>query len=110
MRSLPYSIGSRFQCLCYFSEPEPQILDYMTQQHKLFIGIATSHALQLAGDWLWSTFTKVLADMRRGNVESLPEVIRNLNYTLSAFRNEEDTTCLSAILYEDRFSVEPKVL
>ncbi|XP_049873576.1 probable peroxisomal acyl-coenzyme A oxidase 1 isoform X1 [Pectinophora gossypiella] len=55
-------------------EPEPQILDYITQQHKLFICIATAHALQLTGSWLWRTFTKVLADMRSGNTDNLPEL------------------------------------
>ncbi|KAJ2940648.1 hypothetical protein O0L34_g14755 [Tuta absoluta] len=56
------------------NEPEPQILDYVTQQHKLFICIATAHALQFTGAWLWRTFTKVLADMRSGNVDTLPEL------------------------------------
>ncbi|XP_072946847.1 acyl-coenzyme A oxidase 1-like isoform X2 [Epargyreus clarus] len=55
-------------------EPEPQILDYPTQQHKLFIHIATSHALVLTGEWLWRTFTAVLADMKKGNVNNLPEL------------------------------------
>lgn len=58
------------------SEPEPQILDYVTQQHKLFIQIATSHALRLTGQWLWDTYTKVNKQMKTGNMEQLPEVGR----------------------------------
>ncbi|CAH0724580.1 unnamed protein product, partial [Brenthis ino] len=54
--------------------PEPQILDYPTQQHKLFICIATAHAFQLAASWLWGTFTAVQADMVKGNVDTLPEL------------------------------------
>ncbi|KPJ09432.1 putative peroxisomal acyl-coenzyme A oxidase 1 [Papilio machaon] len=40
------------------NEPEPQILDYLTQQHKLFIAVSTSHAFRIVGRWLWSTYTK----------------------------------------------------
>lgn len=54
--------------------PEPQILDYTTQQHKLFICIATTYALQLTSNWLWKTFNTVIVDMKKGNTESLPEV------------------------------------
>ncbi|KAG6460353.1 hypothetical protein O3G_MSEX011931 [Manduca sexta] len=54
-------------------EPEPQILDYVTQQHKLFICIATAHALQLTSDWLWRTFSGVVTDIKHGKTDSLPE-------------------------------------
>ncbi|XP_013188651.1 probable peroxisomal acyl-coenzyme A oxidase 1 [Amyelois transitella] len=56
------------------NEPEPQILDYLTQQHKLFIHIATSHAFRIVGDWLWDTFVQVNLDMRKGNMDQLPEL------------------------------------
>ncbi|CAG9581086.1 unnamed protein product [Danaus chrysippus] len=56
------------------NEPEPQILDYPTQQHKLFIGIATAHAFQLTANWLWNTFKSVLSDMKKGDVGTLPEL------------------------------------
>ncbi|XP_063357758.1 probable peroxisomal acyl-coenzyme A oxidase 1 [Cydia amplana] len=64
----------RRQCQPNPDAPEPQILDYITQQHKLFIGIATAHALQLTSAWLWTTFAAVQADMREGNVDNLPEL------------------------------------
>ncbi|KAJ8736598.1 hypothetical protein PYW08_007254 [Mythimna loreyi] len=54
-------------------EVEPQILDYVTQQHKLFIAIATAHALQLCSTWLWESFSAVLAQMKGGNTDTLPE-------------------------------------
>ncbi|KAF9423220.1 hypothetical protein HW555_001289 [Spodoptera exigua] len=53
--------------------PEPQILDYATQQHKLFITIATAHALQLSSTWLWQSFSAVLREMKDGNTDKLPE-------------------------------------
>ncbi|KAJ8735314.1 hypothetical protein PYW07_006934 [Mythimna separata] len=54
-------------------EAEPQVLDYATQQHKLFIAIATAHALQLCSTWLWESFSAVLAQMKGGNTDTLPE-------------------------------------
>lgn len=70
------------------SEPEPQILDYITQQHKLFICIATSYALQLTSDWLWKTFNAVTADMKQGNTDSLPEVTINKNNNITIRQRE----------------------
>ncbi|XP_026758799.1 probable peroxisomal acyl-coenzyme A oxidase 1 [Galleria mellonella] len=56
------------------NQPEPQVLDYLTQQHKLFICIATAHALQFTSDWLYKTFTSVLADIRDDKIDTLPEL------------------------------------
>ncbi|KAJ8735313.1 hypothetical protein PYW07_006933 [Mythimna separata] len=54
-------------------EPEPQVLDYATQQHKLFIAIATAHAFQLCSVWLWDSYNVVLAQMKDGNTDTLTE-------------------------------------
>ncbi|CAH0592211.1 unnamed protein product [Chrysodeixis includens] len=56
------------------NEPEPQILDYVTQQHKLFIGVATSHAYRVTGHWLWNSYSKVIKDVSKGNMDQLPEL------------------------------------
>nr|XP_049692605.1 probable peroxisomal acyl-coenzyme A oxidase 1 [Helicoverpa armigera]XP_049692606.1 probable peroxisomal acyl-coenzyme A oxidase 1 [Helicoverpa armigera]XP_049692608.1 probable peroxisomal acyl-coenzyme A oxidase 1 [Helicoverpa armigera]XP_049692609.1 probable peroxisomal acyl-coenzyme A oxidase 1 [Helicoverpa armigera] len=55
-------------------EPEPQILDYVTQQHKLFIGVATSHIFRVTGYWLWDSYSKVIKDVGKGNMDQLPEL------------------------------------
>lgn len=55
-------------------QPEPQIIEYVTQQHKLFIGIATSHVFRMAGMWLWASYSKVIKDIGKGNMEQLPEL------------------------------------
>ncbi|XP_045771127.1 probable peroxisomal acyl-coenzyme A oxidase 1 isoform X1 [Maniola jurtina] len=73
------------------NEPEPQILDYPTQQHKLFICIATAHAFQLTASWLWNTYEVVMADMKKGNVDALPEL-----HALSS--------CLKAVSTSDALS------
>ncbi|XP_059058434.1 probable peroxisomal acyl-coenzyme A oxidase 1 [Achroia grisella] len=56
------------------NEPEPQILDYLTQQHKVFINIATSHAFRITGRWLWNTMMGILKDISEGKMEQLPEL------------------------------------
>ncbi|CAH0690973.1 unnamed protein product [Chilo suppressalis] len=55
-------------------QPEPQILDYVTQQHKVFIAIATSHALRLTGGWLWDAYSSLTHDLDQGNLDQLPEL------------------------------------
>ncbi|CAH2049994.1 unnamed protein product, partial [Iphiclides podalirius] len=80
-------------------EPEPQIIDYPTQQHKLFICIATAHALELTGAWLWRTFEAVLADMRGGNTDSLPEL-----HALSSCLKAISTSDSAAYIEQCRFA------
>lgn len=58
-----------------FSEPEPQILDYVTQQHKLLIAVASSHAYKLTANWLWNLYTTVSKDLAGGKDDKLPEVL-----------------------------------
>uniref|UniRef100_A0A2A4IZR4 Acyl-coenzyme A oxidase n=1 Tax=Heliothis virescens TaxID=7102 RepID=A0A2A4IZR4_HELVI len=53
---------------------EPQILDFVTQQHKLFIAIASSHAFSLTAKWLTRMYYKVTADLEKGNMDELPEL------------------------------------
>lgn len=65
----------------FFSEPEPQILDYVTQQHKLFIAIASTHAIRANAQWLWNLYEKVNKDLEIGKFDDLPEVC-----TQSCFR------------------------
>ncbi|KAI5753506.1 hypothetical protein M8J77_000787 [Diaphorina citri] len=55
-------------------EREPQILDYKTQQYKLFPAIATSYALRFSADWLWDIYNSVNADLEKGNMGGLPEL------------------------------------
>ncbi|KAL0901877.1 hypothetical protein ABMA27_007032 [Loxostege sticticalis] len=80
-------------------QPEPQVLDYLTQQHKLFICISTAHAMKLTSTWLWNTFTGVLADMRDGNTDTLPEL-----HALSSCLKAISTSDTSALIEQCRFA------
>lgn len=61
--------------LMCFSEREPQILDYRTQQYKLIPTIAASIAMFFSADWLWNMYNNVTHELEEGNMERLPEVI-----------------------------------
>lgn len=64
----------KYNCDFYFSEPEPAIIDYVTQQYKLFPNIATCFAFQYAATWLWDTYNNVTGELEIGNLGNLPEV------------------------------------
>ncbi|BFG06510.1 probable peroxisomal acyl-coenzyme A oxidase 1 [Drosophila madeirensis] len=55
-------------------EPEPQIMDHVTQQMKLFPEIATSVAYRLASAHLWNLYDITLGDISNGRYERLPEL------------------------------------
>jgi hypothetical protein len=58
-----------------FREPEPQILDYRTQQYKLFPYLAASFALKFTGMWLLNMHEEVISELEGGDLERLPEVV-----------------------------------
>ncbi|XP_049873387.1 probable peroxisomal acyl-coenzyme A oxidase 1 isoform X2 [Pectinophora gossypiella] len=74
-------------------QPEPQIIDYVTQQHKVFIPVATSHALRIVGQWLWSRYMAVTKDMRTGNIDQLPE-LHALACCLKAVSSKDAARCV----------------
>ncbi|XP_068626201.1 acyl-coenzyme A oxidase 1-like [Battus philenor] len=80
-------------------EPEPQIIDYLTQQHKLFICISTAHALHITGLWLWRTFETVLSNMKSGNTDSLPEL-----HALSSCLKAVSTSDAAAYIEQCRYA------
>lgn len=57
-----------------FSEPEPQILDFQTQQYKLFPLLATAYAFQFVGAYMKETYHRINEDIGQGDLSELPEV------------------------------------
>ncbi|XP_054268638.1 probable peroxisomal acyl-coenzyme A oxidase 1 isoform X2 [Macrosteles quadrilineatus] len=55
-------------------EREPQILDYRTQQYKLFPALATSLAMLFSANWLWDMYNNVTGELEQGDMERLPEL------------------------------------
>jgi hypothetical protein len=57
-----------------FRDPEPQILDYRTQQYKLFPYLAASFAGRFAAIRLWNMYQDIVSELAGGDLERLPEV------------------------------------
>uniref|UniRef100_A0A8C5KPN1 Acyl-coenzyme A oxidase n=1 Tax=Jaculus jaculus TaxID=51337 RepID=A0A8C5KPN1_JACJA len=55
-------------------EPEPQILDFQTQQYKLFPLLATAYAFHFVGKYMKETYYRVNEDINRGDLSELPEL------------------------------------
>ncbi|XP_036383996.1 peroxisomal acyl-coenzyme A oxidase 1 isoform X1 [Megalops cyprinoides] len=65
-------------------EPEPQILDYQTQQYKLFPLLATSYAFHFVGQYMNQTYHRITGDINQGDLSELPE-LHALSAGLKAF-------------------------
>ena len=60
--------------LLYFREPEPQILEYRTQQYKLLPNLATAFAIRQSAYFAWKMYNDVVSELEGGDLERLPEV------------------------------------
>ncbi|KAK4872215.1 hypothetical protein RN001_016339 [Aquatica leii] len=72
-------IAIRYSCVRRQSqpkpdEPEPQILDYITQQYKLFPLISTYYAFRYSATWLWDMYNNVSSELEAGMLDQLPEL------------------------------------
>ncbi|XP_069510827.1 peroxisomal acyl-coenzyme A oxidase 1 isoform X1 [Ambystoma mexicanum] len=65
-------------------EPEPQIMDYQTQQYKLFPLLATAYAFQFVGAYMTQTYHRITGDINEGDLSELPE-LHALSAGLKAF-------------------------
>ncbi|XP_043284897.1 probable peroxisomal acyl-coenzyme A oxidase 1 [Venturia canescens] len=54
--------------------PECQIMDFVTQQYKLFPNIAACYAFLMSADWIWEMYNNVTAELDKGSLERLPEL------------------------------------
>lgn len=55
-------------------DPETQIIDFVTQQHKLFPNIATCFAFQYAANLLWDVYNVINSQLEQGQLDNLPEL------------------------------------
>lgn len=56
------------------NSPEPQVIDHITQQYKLFPQLAKVFVIKLAADYIWDLYNQVTSELDRGDLERLPEV------------------------------------
>jgi acyl-CoA oxidase len=75
MRTTVHTMSVNKVLLCNrFREMESQILDYMTQQYKLFPYLAASFAIKFTAISLQKMYSEVAAQLEGGDLERLPEV------------------------------------
>ncbi|XP_041073318.1 peroxisomal acyl-coenzyme A oxidase 1 isoform X4 [Carcharodon carcharias] len=83
------TIAIRYSAVRHQSElkpgdPEPQILDYQTQQYKLFPLLVTAYAFRFVGSFMREMYHRITGDMNDGDYSQLPE-LHALSAGLKAF-------------------------
>ncbi|XP_069553267.1 peroxisomal acyl-coenzyme A oxidase 1 isoform X2 [Brachyistius frenatus] len=74
-------------------EPEPQILDYQTQQYKLFPLLAMAYGFTFVGQYMKQTYHRITGDINEGNFSELPE-LHALSAGLKAFTTWETNSAI----------------
>lgn len=69
----PVNTLYKYHCYFYRGE-EAQIIDYQTQQYRLFPLLATSYAMYFAGRFMYDFYLKTTAEIEGGNLDSMPQV------------------------------------
>ncbi|KAI8488215.1 Peroxisomal acyl-coenzyme A oxidase 1 [Branchiostoma belcheri] len=90
------TIAVRYSCVRRQSEmkpgePEPQILDYQTQQYKLFPQLAAAYAFWFAARFMTQQHASITGSMERGDMSGLAEL-----HALSAGLKSYTTAVMSA--------------
>ncbi|XP_022915165.2 acyl-coenzyme A oxidase 1 [Onthophagus taurus] len=73
------TIATRYSAVRHQSQikegaPEPQIIDFVTQQFKIFPQLASAFAFHFAGSWLWDMYNNVTSELETGKLDRLPEL------------------------------------
>ncbi|KAK1330812.1 hypothetical protein QTO34_008750 [Cnephaeus nilssonii] len=76
-------------------EPEPQILDFQTQQYKLFPLLATAYAFHFVGAYMKETYHRINEDIGHGDLSELPE-LHALTAGLKAFTSWTTNAAIEA--------------
>lgn len=56
------------------NEPEPKIIEHVTQQFKIFPAIAKVLVFHITAEFLWEKYNEVTHDLDKGDLERLPEL------------------------------------
>ncbi|XP_030379070.1 probable peroxisomal acyl-coenzyme A oxidase 1 [Scaptodrosophila lebanonensis] len=76
--------------------PEPQILDHLTQQAKIFPQIARGVCYRLAADFLWQFYQRIMQQLEAGNRKGLPE-LHALSCCLKSVCTQESNEGIDAL-------------
>ncbi|XP_078033194.1 acyl-coenzyme A oxidase 1 [Augochlora pura] len=72
-------------------EPEAQIINYITQQYKIFPNLASCFAFRMTADWIWNMYNNVTAELDQGELDRLPE-LHALSCCLKAVASSDAAT------------------
>jgi len=56
------------------NQPEPKIIEHVTQQMKVFPQLAKMIVFKAAAEFLWEMYNQVTHELEKGNLERLPEL------------------------------------
>lgn len=56
------------------NQPEPQIMDHVTQQLKIFPQIAKAIVFKCVGDYVWNMYNQIASEVESGKMAQLPEM------------------------------------
>lgn len=68
--------------MCGVCSVEPQVLDYQTQQMKVFPAISTAYALMLTGISLRTMYGEIYDSVQEGDTSRLAEVSSSANFQI----------------------------
>ena len=80
-KAFTYSLGPII-CLYVLSAGEPQVLDYQTQQDKLFPLLAQAYAYNCVAQKIKQMLDEVMLQVKDGNYQGLIEVGKFVNYNV----------------------------
>ncbi len=90
------------KCVLSHREPEPQILDYQTQQYKLLPVLAMAYAFTFVGQYMRNTYHRISGDISEGDFSELPEVQTGRTHAgcdLGLMMTKDDTYWLTGLYY-----------
>ena len=86
--------------LVLHSEQENKILDYQTQQYKVFPCLASAYALFFVSKMLKNRYLRIYAEIMKGNFKNLPEVCFIL---LLFFKNQKEINQMNSHSIQNEF-------
>lgn len=87
---------SRKGNIMYYCILSSQVIDYKTQQNRLFPLLASAYAFRFVGEWLKWLYTDVTARLQASDFSTLPEAhactagLKSLTTTATAVRSRTD--------------------
>ncbi|XP_046436827.1 probable peroxisomal acyl-coenzyme A oxidase 1 [Daphnia pulex] len=87
------TIATRYSCVRHQSElkpgdPEPQILDYVAQQNKLFPPLAATFGFHFAANYVWDLYNTARDGIGKGDLHLMPD-LHGLSCALKALSSSE---------------------